>query len=61
MGDNVAEDTEITEALVDVEIMAILITDMTIKNAHLDAVKDYVILITVEGVVKTIHIQVGNG
>ena len=37
--------------------MAILITDMTIKNADLDAVKDNVILITVEGMVKIIHIE----
>ena len=44
-------------SLMDVEIMAILITDMTIKNADLDAVKDNVILITVEGVVKIIHIE----
>ena len=42
MGDNAAEDVEITEALVDVEIMAILITDMTIKNVDLDAVKENV-------------------
>ena len=57
MGDNAAEDAEITEALVDVEIVAILITDMTIKNVDLDAVKDNVILITVEGMVKIIHIE----
>ena len=57
MGDNAAEDAEITEALVDVEIMAILITDMTIKNEDLDAVKDNVILTTVEGVVTIIHIE----
>ena len=57
MGDNVAEDAEITEALVDVEIMAILITDMTIKNEDLDAVKDNAILITVEGVVMIIHTE----
>ena len=41
----------------DVEIMAILITDMTIKNEDLDAVKDNAILITVEGVVTIIHIE----
>ena len=57
MGDNAAEDAEITEALVDVEIMAILITDMTIKNEDLDAVKDNAILTTVEGVVTIIHIE----
>ena len=57
IGDNAAEDTVITEALVDVEIMAILITDMTIKNEDLDAVKENVILITVEGVVTIIHIE----
>ena len=57
MGDNAAEDVEITEALVDVEIMAILITDMTIKNEDLDAVKDNTILTTVEGVVTIIHIE----
>ena len=57
MGDNAADDAEITEALVDVEIMAILITDMTIKNADLDAVKDNVILAIVEGVVTIIHIE----
>ena len=56
MGDNVAEDAEITEAIMDVEIMAILITDMTIKNEDLDAVKDNAILITVEGVVTIIYI-----
>ena len=37
--------------------MAILITDMTIKKADPDAVRDNLILITVEGVVKTIHIE----
>ena len=57
MWDNAAEDMEITEALVDVEIIAILITDMTIKNEDLDAVKDKAILITVEGVVMIIHIE----
>ena len=56
-GDNAAEDAEITEALVDVEIMAILITDMTIKNEDLDAVKDNATLITVEGMVMIIHIE----
>ena len=40
MGDNAAEDEEITEALGDVEIMAIPITDMTIKHEDLDAAKD---------------------
>ena len=55
MGDNVAEDTEITEALVDVEIIAIPITAMTIKNEDLDTAKDNAIQITVEGVVMTIH------
>ena len=48
MGDNAAEDAEITEALVDVEIMAIPITDMTIKNEDLDAAKDNAIQTTVE-------------
>ena len=57
MGDNAAEDAEITEALVDVEIMAILITDMTIKNMDLDAVKDNVILAIAEGVVTLVHIE----
>ena len=57
MGDNAAEDAEITEALVDMEIMAILITDMTIKNVDLDAVKDNVILAIAEGVVTIIHIE----
>ena len=57
MGDNAAEDVEITEALVDVEIMAILITDMTIKNEDPEAVKDNAILIIVEGVVMIIHIE----
>ena len=57
MGDNATEDSEITEALVDVEIMAILITDMTIKNEDLDAVKDNATLITVEGMVMIIHIE----
>ena len=55
MGDNVAEDVEITEALVDVEIIAIPITAMTIKNEDLDTAKDNVIQITVEGVVMIIH------
>ena len=41
----------------DVEIMAILITDMTIKNVDLDAVKDNVILAIAEGVVTIIHIE----
>ena len=57
MGDNAAEDVEITEAPLDVEIVEILITDMTIKNADLDAVRGNVILIIVEGVVKIIHIE----
>ena len=57
MGDNAAEDVEITEALVDVEIMAILITDMTIKNKDLDVAKDNTTLITVEGVVMIIHTE----
>ena len=55
MGDIVAEDAEITEALVDVEIIAIPITDMTIKNEDLDVAKDNEIQITVEGVVMIIH------
>ena len=55
MGGNAAEDVEITEALVDVEIIAIPITAMTIKNEDLDAAKDNVIQITVEGVVMIIH------
>ena len=41
----------------DVEIMGILITNMTIKNADLDAVKDNAILTTVEGMVMIIHIE----
>ena len=41
--------------LVDVEIIAIPITAMTIKNEDLDAAKDNVIQITVEGVVMIIH------
>ena len=57
MGDNAAEDAELTEALMDMETMAILITDMTIKNADLDTVKDNKILITVKGVVTIIHIE----
>ena len=55
MGDNAAEDAEITEALVDVEIIAIPITTMTIKNEDLDAAKDNEIQITVEVVVMIIH------
>ena len=55
MGDNAAEDVEITEALVDMEIMGIPITAMTIKNEDLDAAKDNEIQITVEGVVMTVH------
>ena len=47
MGDNAAEDAEITEVLVDVEIIAIPITAMTIKNEDLDAAKDNEIQITV--------------
>ena len=57
MGDNAAEDAEITEVLVDVEIIAIPITAMTIKNEDLDAAKDNEIQITVEGVVMIIHIK----
>ena len=56
MGDNAAEDAAITEVLVDVEIMAIRIV-MTIKNEDLDAAKDNVIQIIVEGVVTIIHIE----
>ena len=57
MGDNAAEDAEITEALVDVEIIVIPITAMTIKNEDLDAAKDNVIQIIVEGVVMIIHTE----
>ena len=57
MGDNAAEDAEITEALVDVEIIAIPIIAMTIKNEDLDAAKDNVIQIIVEGVVMIIHTE----
>ena len=42
---------------VDVEIIAIPITVMTIKNEDLDAAKDKEIQITVEGVVMIIHIK----
>ena len=56
MGDNVAEDAAVTEALVDVEIMAIR-TVMIIKSADLDAAKDNVIQIIVEGVVTIIHTE----
>ena len=55
MGDNAAEDAEITEALVDVEIIAIPITATTIKNEDPDAAKDNMTQITVEGVVMIIH------
>ena len=57
MEDNEAEDVEITEVPVDVEIVEILITDMTIKNMDMEEVKGNVILITAEGVVKIIHIE----
>ena len=57
MGDNTAEDAEITEALVDVEITAILIIAMIIKNEDLDAAKANKIQIIVEGVVMTIHTE----
>ena len=57
MGDNVAEDAEITEVLADAEIIAIPITAMTIKNEDLDAAKANVIQIIVEGVVMIIHIE----
>ena len=57
MGDNAAEDAEITEVLADVEIIAIPITAMTIKNEDLDAAKANVIQIIVEGVVMIIHIE----
>ena len=57
MGDNAAEDAEITEASMDMEIAETLITDMTIKNMALEEAKGNVILITVEGVVKIIHIE----
>ena len=55
MGDNAAEDVEITEALVAGEIIAIPITAMTIKNGDLDAAKDNLIQTIVEGVVMIIH------
>ena len=54
MGDNAAEDAEITE-VVDEEIIAIPITAMTIKNEDLDAARDNVTQITVEGMVMIIH------
>ena len=56
MGDNAAEDAAVTEVLVDVEIMPIR-TVMTIKNEDLDAAKDNVIQIIVEGVVTIIHTE----
>ena len=56
MGDNAAEDAEIKE-VVDVEIIVIPITAMTIKNEDLDAARDNVTQITVEGVVMIIHIK----
>ena len=56
MGDNAAEDAAVTEVLVDVEIMAIQ-TVMTIKNEDLDAAKDNVIQIIVEGVATIIHTE----
>ena len=56
MGDNAAEDAAITEVLVDVEIMAIR-TVMTIKNEDLDAAKDNVIQIIVEGMATIIHTE----
>ena len=56
MGDNAAEDAAITEVLVDVEIMAVR-TVMTIKNEDLDAAKDNVIQIIVEGVATIIHTE----
>ena len=56
MGDNAAEDAAVTEVLVDVEIMAIR-TVMTIKNEDLDAAKDNVIQIIVEGVATIIHTE----
>ena len=57
MGDKAAEEAEITEAPVDVEIVETLITDMTIKNMALEKAKGNVMLITVEAVVKIIRIE----
>ena len=57
MGDNTAEDAEIIEAPVDVEMAEILIIDMTIWNAELATVKGNAILITVGGADKIIHIE----
>ena len=57
MGDNAAEDTEIIEAPVDVEMAETLIIDTIIQNAELATVKDSEILIIVEGMDKIIHIE----
>ena len=57
MGDNAAEDAEIKEAPVEVEMAKTLIIDMIIRNAELATVKDNEILIIVEGVDKIIHIE----
>ena len=57
MGDNAAEDVEIIEAPVAMEMAETLIIDTIIWNAELAVVKDNVILIIVEGVDKITHIE----
>ena len=58
MGDNAAEDGDMIEVPVAVEMEETPITDMTTRNAELAAVKDNETFSIIEGVDKKIHIVV---
>ena len=58
MGDNAAEDTDMIEVPVSVEMEATLITGMIIPSPELAAVKDNETFIIIEGVDKRTHIEV---
>ena len=57
-GDNVAEDADMIEVLVAVEMEATLITDMIIQSKELAAVKDNGTFIIIKGMDKITHIEV---
>ena len=58
MGDNVAEDADMIEVPVAMEMEATLITGMIIRSAEPAEVKDNVTFIIIEGVDKNTHIEV---
>ena len=58
MGDNEAEDVDMIEVPVAVEMQATLTTGMSIRSAELAEVKDNATFIIIEGMAKTVHIGV---